>query len=258
MLQVRPFSPCVASVPLWVGAGWREWGCQRTAGQAWPHNLRQPAHARCAIPLLFARLARDACFSALWVGGCFSHARAEARLATCAETKPALDPYGVAVSDLVARAVHCCYGGHWAARLGGIAALECLVPRLPEASLPRLAPSVAKAVFAVLRIVPEHAGEEQQLGGLLQSMLARCGGAPPAAAGTAACPTAAATAPVGAVPTSSVSPGSSAEGPQLPPLVKQLMEIFVQHLLSSRSSVAVRGVASTGLQASAAAKLTEC
>lgn len=178
-------------------------------------------------------------------------------LAPCAEAKPALDPYGVAVSDLVARAVHCCYGGNWAARLGGIAALECLVPRLPMASLPRLGPSVAKAIFAVLRIVPEHASEEQQLGSLLNTMLARCGGTSPAAgadaSGTAVRSTAAATAPADAVPTDGMSSGSSAEGPQLPPLVKQLMEIFVQHLLSSRSSVAVRGVASNGLQVRAAA-----
>lgn len=195
--------------------------------------------------------------------GCALHALIPSACSLClAEPTPALDAYAQAVSDLVARAVHCCYGGHWAARLGGIAALQRLVPRLPEASLPRLAPSITKAIFAVLRILPEHASEEQQLGNLLQDVLARCSGTPPAtdvaAVGVTVHSTAAVAAPSSAALSKSSAPGGSAEGPQLPPLVKQLMEIFVQHLLSSRSSVAVRGVATRGLQVRATSSSLPC
>lgn len=188
-----------------------------------------------------------------------------------ADDKALQDQYAAAMTDLTARAVHCCYGGHWPSRLGGIAALDTLVPRLPAEALPRLAPMIAKAVFAVLRILPERAQEEQQLSSLLRAVLARCGAAAPnaapqepgaaAAAGGADADTTPAAAAGGGSPAGppaagdepmpdAPAPGSDgkADGAQLPPLLKQLMEIFVQHLLSSRSSMAVRGVASVGLE----------
>ena len=181
-----------------------------------------------------------------------------------AEAQAPQDQDAEAVTDLAARAVHCCYGGHWPSRLGGIAALERLIPALPEAALPRLAPMIVKAVFAVLRILPEHAREEQELGAVLQAVLRRCSGSN--AAGDAAAAQASlgegnkvegpTKAPVPVVSPPACTPaseepsasGSPADALQLPALLKQLMEIFVQHLLSSRSSLAVRAVASAGLE----------
>lgn len=131
------------------------------------------------------------------------------------------------------------------------------MPRLPDAVLPRLAPMIAKAVFAALRIMPENAKEEQQMNSVLQAVLLRCGGGEgQAGMSMAASPEAAAeaeTQPAGAPSSDEPSSleGGKAEGPQLPSLLKQLMETFVQHLLSSRSNGAVRAVASAGLQASA-------
>lgn len=171
------------------------------------------------------------------------------------------DRHGATVVDLSTRAVHCCYGGCWPSRLGGVAALQHLVPRLPAASLPRLAPLITRAVFAVLRHLPEHAAEEPKLQELLLAVLQRCSSADAAAAAATATPGegSKAVAPgageAAATPSSTTaagdgaaSPGSPADGLQLPALLKQLMEIFVQHLLSSRSSTAVRMVASAGLQ----------
>ena len=170
---------------------------------------------------------------------------------------PSLGHYGSAVADLTARAIHCCYGGHWASRLGGVSALECLVPRLAPSTLPRLAPTAAKAVFAVLRILPEHAAEEKHLGSVLQAILMRCGGgdspfdvpgtAQQAVAGSRDTGGGASSPPV--VPASlSSSTDGKPDAQQLPPLFKQIMEIFVQQLLSSRSSSAVRAAASAGLE----------
>ena len=119
-------------------------------------------------------------------------ASGEGTPAAAADAKPVvLDRYGATVTDLAARALHCCYGGNWPSRLGGIAALECLVPRLPEAALPRLASAASKAVFAVLRILPERASEEAALGSVLRAILQRCGGdldAPPVAPPAAPAP----------------------------------------------------------------------
>ncbi|PSC74456.1 transformation transcription domain-associated -like [Micractinium conductrix] len=100
------------------------------------------------------------------------------------DAKAALGRFGAAVTDLAARAIHCCYGGNWPSRLGGVAALHRLVLRLPAAALPRLAPMAAKALFAVLRILPESAGAEEDLSGVLMALLQRCGpgeAVPPAA-----------------------------------------------------------------------------
>ena len=154
------------------------------------------------------------------------------------------------MTDLAARAIHCCYGGNWPSRLGGVAALHRLVLRLPAAALPRLAPMAAKALFAVLRILPESAGAEEDLSGVLMALLQRCGpgeAVPPAAeAGSVDCSVAPA-----AVPASDAAVSIKLDDQrQLPPLVRQMMEICVQQLLSSRSSVAARAVASIGLQAS--------
>lgn len=165
---------------------------------------------------------------------------------------PLRQQYDAAVGDLVARAVHCCYAGHWAARMGGVAALGSLVPRLPEAALPRLAPLIAKAVFSILRILPEEAREEQELSNVLQAVLRRCCVAD-AASPTHAQPAldaAPATAAVATSPRAAAGAvgAEQGEGLKLPPLQKQLMEIFVQHLLSSRSSTAVRTAAATALQ----------
>lgn len=167
-----------------------------------------------------------------------------------ADAKPSLNRYGATIADLAARAVHCCYGGNWPSRLGGIAALECLVPRLPASTLQRLAPAAAKAAFAVLRILPEGAAEEKKLGSLLQSILRHCG-----------CDVAShvdAATPVGAEAESNAAPAPSGsdskpENQHLPALLRQLMEILVQQLLSSRSSMAVRAVAADGLQVCARA-----
>ncbi|KAL4439666.1 hypothetical protein ABPG75_002667 [Micractinium tetrahymenae] len=171
--------------------------------------------------------------------------------ASSADAEAPLDHYGAIVADLAARAVHCCYGGHWSSRLGGIAALEGLVPRLPASALHRLAPVAAKAAFAVLRILPEGAVEEQKLGSVLQSILQRCGcdGASREAETDAAM----GEAPVPAehephAATASSGSGSKPERQHLPALPRQMVEIFVQQVLSSRSSMAVRAVAAAGLQ----------
>ena len=167
-----------------------------------------------------------------------------------------LDQYHAIVSDLASRAVHCCYGGHWPSRLGGIAALRSLVPRLSSASLPRLAPVAAKAVFAVLRTLPEHSAEEQELAAVLQVLLSQCGAAGGSLSGTqqaciegAAADTSVADAGIGGPMAIDSAAGASVpDAQQLPALLKQMKEIFVQQLLSSRSSLAARTVASAGLE----------
>lgn len=150
--------------------------------------------------------------------------------------------YGALVSDLATRAVHCCYGEHWAGRVGGAAALSSLVPRLPASALPRLAPLIMKALFVVLRTLPEHAIEEAVLRGVLRTVLQRC-----VEAGAAAGPDAQDAAGAGHQPASG-GDSDHQDAAHLPQLLKQLMEIFVQHLLSSRSSMAVRTAASAGLE----------
>jgi hypothetical protein len=226
-------------------------------------------------------------------------------VAAAADAKPVLDRYGATVTDLAARALHCCYGGNWPSRLGGIAALECLVPRLPEAALPRLVPAASKAVFAVLRILPERSNEEQALGSVLQAIVRRCGGDPDAppvpppeapamqpkaekegeadadaeraaadgdtemkeadaeddgkpAAGEASPAAAKSDGAAAGGGSPAASGGGIPEAAPLPPLLKTLMEMFVQQLLSSRSSSAVRAVASANVQASAAGAACAC
>lgn len=145
--------------------------------------------------------------------------------------------------------MHCCYGGHWASRLGGIAALECLVPRLPASTLLRLAPAAAKAAFAVLRILPEDAAEEQKLDSLLQSILQQCGCDETQRSSLDAAAGGAVAAEHGPVTSATLTAsGKMSERQHLPALLRQLMEIFVQQLLSSRSSMAVRAVSAAGLQ----------
>ena len=164
--------------------------------------------------------------------------------------------------------MHCCYGGYWPSRLGGIAALNRLVPRLPPSALPHLAPVAAKAVFAVLRILPEYSIEEQELGAVLQLTLQRCGATGTSMGGTQRQPVqkchegsvpsqpdtdSAVVADLASPCTSPIPPNSTVGSSRLdeqamPALLKQMMEIFVQQLLSSRSSLAARTVASGGLQ----------
>ena len=59
------------------------------------------------------------------------------------------------------RAIHCCYGDTWAARLGGVLALEALAKRMPPAQLLQAGVHATKALFAVLRSLPENAVQEQ-------------------------------------------------------------------------------------------------
>lgn len=124
--------------------------------------------------------------------------------------------------------------------MGGAAALSGLLPRLPADALPRLAPLVAKAAFAVLRTMPEQASEEQELNDVLRAVLKRCVEAHGSAGLQKAADAGDQAAPAGDRDEHAVAP--------LPGILKQLMDLFVQHLLSSRSSVAVRTAASTGLQ----------
>ena len=177
-----------------------------------------------------------------------------------------LDCYEATVTELTARALHCCYGGTWPSRLGGIAALNSLVHRLPASALPRLAPLSAKAIFAVLRVLPELSAEEQQLSDTLQAVLARCcglfQGLAPSAEQHVAQPVEPAKSVAvasGGEPVSGGSPGSTtvelagavgskAAVSTMPSLLKQMMDIFVQQLLSSRSSLPARTVASKALE----------
>ncbi|KAL4854024.1 Transcription-associated protein 1 [Chlorella vulgaris] len=174
--------------------------------------------------------------------------------------------YASVITDLVARAVHSCYGGHWPSRLGGIAALNSLIARLPSTSLPRLAPVAVKAVFAVLRILPEQSSEEQLLTAVLQTVLSRCevtgtgtflGKQDYQAPGNKHTP-AMPTSPSHNLSQQTQQTGANSEldSQPMPSLLKQIMEIFVQQLLSSRSSMAVRSVASSGLQAIAKSRGT--
>jgi hypothetical protein len=184
----------------------------------------------------------------------------DASFVVCAPADFPFQPshYATVITDLVARAVHSCYGGHWPSRLGGIAALNTLIARLPSTSLPRLAPVAVKAVFAVLRILPEQSSEERHLSAVLQTVLSRCevtgtgtflGKQDYQAPGSKHLPA------MPMSPTHNLSQqtqqtdaNSEPDSQPMPSLLKQIMEIFVQQLLSSRSSVAVRSVASSGLQ----------
>ncbi|PRW20721.1 phosphotransferase inositol or phosphatidylinositol kinase [Chlorella sorokiniana] len=100
-----------------------------------------------------------------------------------------------------------------------------------------------QAVFVVLRTLPEHASEGEELTSVLRGVLQRCieaSGPATLEAEDAACAG------------HQTPPGgdhSEQAAVHLPQLLKQLMEIFVQHMLSSRSSMAVRTAASAGLQA---------
>lgn len=160
-----------------------------------------------------------------------------------------MDRYGAIAADLAARAVHSCYGGHWSSRLGGIAALECLMPHLHASAMQRLAPAAAKAAFAVLRILPEGSAEEHKLSRLLQSILQHCGCDDAFRADTDAVLGEPAPAEHELNAAAALSgQGSKLERQQLRALLRQLMEIFVQQLLSSRGSMAVRAAAAAGLQ----------
>jgi hypothetical protein len=153
---------------------------------------------------------------------------------------------------LAERALHCCYSGDWPARFGGIGALQILVPRLPTQSLARMAPVAAKAIFAVLRSLPEGANIHDIVGKVLEALLNRCMQA-------------------GQITGRQHSPSSQAdleakqdgspdigcpegfksghvEDEQLPVVLKHMLEINVQQLLSSRSSLTARALAFAGLE----------
>lgn len=73
-----------------------------------------------------------------------------------------MEPHHNVLQELLRRTMHCCYGDTWPMRLGGIAAIKALLPRLPEQLLGRAATFLLKALFAVLRALPDNAITEAE------------------------------------------------------------------------------------------------
>ena len=71
-----------------------------------------------------------------------------------------LEPHHNVLQELLRRIMHCCYGDTWPMRLGGIEAIKALLPWLPEQLLGRAATFLLKALFAVLRALPDNAVKE--------------------------------------------------------------------------------------------------
>lgn len=171
-----------------------------------------------------------------------------------------LNTFETTTIGLAERALHCCYSGDWPARFGGIGALQILVPRLPTQSLARMAPIAAKAIFAVLRSLPEGANVQDIVGKVLEALLDRCMQAgritgrqhsPSSQAGLEAPSCATIDAKQDGSPDIGCPESSKTghvEDEELPVVLKHMLEINVQQLLSSRSSLTARALAFAGLE----------
>lgn len=171
-----------------------------------------------------------------------------------------MSAYETTTVGLVERALHCCYSGDWPARFGAIGALQILVPRIPPQSLPRMAPIAAKAAFAVLRGLPDGANVQEIVGEVLEALLNKCMQAGQVSAPKRDPSTQADLQAPSHVTRDARQDGSrdsscpdslklgNHEEEQLPLVLRQLLEINVQQLLSSRSSPTARALAFVGVQ----------
>lgn len=83
--------------------------------------------------------------------------------------------YPLVLDQLLSRLLHCCYDDSWPSRMGGVAALQMLLDHLPLDYLCAWLPASARALFMVMRWLPEHCSRDAaDIQELLERIAARC------------------------------------------------------------------------------------
>jgi transformation/transcription domain-associated protein len=81
----------------------------------------------------------------------------------------------VVLDQLMPRVLHCCYGDTWPVRMGGVSALRLLLPRLPLDYMSAWLPATMRALYMVMRWLPEHCtNDAHEIQALLERIVSRC------------------------------------------------------------------------------------